>query len=302
MAKPDVHSIVILNYNDYESTSTIIDKIHGYNTIDNIVVVDNMSKDDSFDKLLKVYGQRDKLHIIRTDKNGGYAYGNHWGCMYAINKLCSAYITIANPDVYFTEEVLRKQLDFLAHHNDAGAVTSRMVCKSGIDLPVAWKTPRYRDCLLENLMILRKLVGDRTRYSDSYLKQETVQVDALPGSFFSISSEAYLAVSGFDLNTFLYYEENILAKKLRDKGYRNYLLGMDSYDHMHSVSINNSFRSVGKKLKIAYKSREYYVSEYLKVNSLALAVLRITFYVGLVDYSIVNFIRSKCKAARKARF
>ena len=41
----------IVNYNDYETTKTLIDNVKNYKCLDKIVIVDNKSTDDSLFKL-----------------------------------------------------------------------------------------------------------------------------------------------------------------------------------------------------------------------------------------------------------
>ena len=45
------NGIVIVNYNDFNSTRELIENIKSYNIFDKIVVVDNHSADDSVKKL-----------------------------------------------------------------------------------------------------------------------------------------------------------------------------------------------------------------------------------------------------------
>ena len=44
----------IVNYNDYETTKTLIDNVKNYKCLDKIVIVDNKSTDDSLSKLRNV--------------------------------------------------------------------------------------------------------------------------------------------------------------------------------------------------------------------------------------------------------
>ena len=45
--------IVILNYNDYETTSYLLEMIQNYHCLKHIAVVDNHSTDGSYEKLQK---------------------------------------------------------------------------------------------------------------------------------------------------------------------------------------------------------------------------------------------------------
>lgn len=169
-----------------------------------------------------------------------------------------------------------------------------MNCESTPNLLSTWKLPKYSDCILNNLTILRKIIGDRTIYRKNELNQTTpVKVDVLAGSFFIIRSKAFTSVKGFDDSVFLYNEENILSKKLKEKGWSNLYLNYLSYDHYHSISINKSFSSEAKKLDLAYKSRLIYCEKYLKINKIKKIFFVITYKIGKFNYLVGKFIQRK---------
>lgn len=288
-------SLIVLNYNDYITTSQFVRNMIHTDTIDKIVVVDNHSSDNSYEQLKELCCE--KVDLIRTQKNNGYAYGNNFGAFYAIKKYNPQYIIIANPDVELNDDIIEYIIHFAEKTENLGIVTCVMNCTSGIDLPVASKLPDYIDCVLEQLMLLKKIVGSSLKYDDQYLKQKVVDVDVLPGSFFLIEANTFTEVGGFDENTFLYYEENILAHKLKYKGKNNYLLTEKSYIHNHSVTINKNISSVKNRLEIAFDSRKLYCTKYLRCNKLQLWFLKLIFIIGLNDYllavKLIETIREK---------
>ncbi len=73
---------VILNFNDGETVSRLVHMIHDYDYLEKIVLVDNHSTDDSWEQLQVL--KDEKVDLIRTEKNGGYGYGNNTGIRYAI--------------------------------------------------------------------------------------------------------------------------------------------------------------------------------------------------------------------------
>ena len=77
MYKNSKIGIVILNYKDSDNTKKLCQLISEYNLIDKIVVVDNLSPDDSFERLIGL--KSDKIDDLQSDKNGGYSYGNNYG-------------------------------------------------------------------------------------------------------------------------------------------------------------------------------------------------------------------------------
>ena len=57
--------IIILNYNDYETTYDMLNRIKKFKEIDIIVVVDNMSLDNSYERLKKI--ENEKIKVISSN-------------------------------------------------------------------------------------------------------------------------------------------------------------------------------------------------------------------------------------------
>ena len=96
--------VLILNYNDAETTLSYIDHIVDYKVIHKIVVVDNCSTDDSVVLFQKHHF--DKVEVIATKENGGYGSGNNYGIKYLVENYNSDYILISNPDVIVEENTI----------------------------------------------------------------------------------------------------------------------------------------------------------------------------------------------------
>lgn len=67
--------IVIVNYNDSETTIKLLEMIKEYKILESIVVVDNNSTDNSYE-LLKKY-ENNKIKVVNSKINKGYGYGNN---------------------------------------------------------------------------------------------------------------------------------------------------------------------------------------------------------------------------------
>ena len=107
---------------------------------------------------------------------------------------------------------------------------------------------------------------------------------------FAFKTDIFNQVGGFDEHTFLYYEENILAYKLKNAGFTNYLINNCSYDHMHSVSIDKNIASVKKRFELAFKSRLWYCRECLHANTVQIMLLYIFYKIGIFNYLIYKKI------------
>ncbi|WP_207647747.1 glycosyltransferase [Clostridium estertheticum] len=270
----------------------LVNKIKKYQSINRILVVDNNSTDESYEKLSKINDV--KCEVIKTNKNGGYAYGNNYGFKYLIKKFSLDLIFIANPDVSF-ENSLIEDIKIAFIRNEKYAVLSGiMLDGSGNPNKVSfWNIPSFLedifDCIYLFRAIKRKLKVfkvDKTR--------KIMDVQVVPGSFFGIKSEVFELVGGFDENTFLFYEENILASKIMKHGYLEGILTYNSYCHLHSVSIKKSL-SVIKTHLIHLKSKFYYQSAYNKVNNINKVILFVFMGYSLIETIILAPLKSICR-------
>lgn len=256
--------LIVLNYNDAETTIKFINNVKSYKNIDHVIVVDNSSTDNSFVEL-KIY-ESDKIRVIKTDKNGGYSYGNNFGINYALKMFSPKYIIISNPDVRFDEEIINPMLQAYKKGSQVALVSPRMEYPNGKRAIVAWKLPDWKDNIIFLFNFLNKIYYRLTLYSEKELAGDESFVDVLPGSFFMADVDKLKEIGYFDEETFLYCEEIILSYRLKQAGYKCVLLNNHIYIHDHSVSINKSYNSIIKKYKLLINSIDIYNRKYLKVS------------------------------------
>lgn len=70
-----------------------------------IVVVDNASNNGSFEELQNEYEVSEKIHLIKNNKNIGFAKGNNVGYVYAKDKLNAEFIFCINNDTIIKDEM-----------------------------------------------------------------------------------------------------------------------------------------------------------------------------------------------------
>ena len=282
--------IVILNYNDAVSTSTLVDSIIGYASIGHIAVVDNCSTDESWKILKNKYDAQEKVSVISSGKNGGYSYGNNYGARYLIKEYGTDIIFIANPDVLFDEALIEAISQKYEKKEGYAVLTGVMMRPDGSVDPAPYRqlfsyTHDLGDCFLT----IRRLVYEKKRYEVDY-SVPVMDVEVVQGSFFAITAEAFEKINGLDENIFLYYEELILAKKLKAAGYKTGLLTDKTYLHNHSVSIRRSMKNI-KIWKAVLKSKYYYQKNYNNANALQMILLRICGGFSLFEKLIIEVLR-----------
>lgn len=127
---------MVLNYNDADTVMSLLNRIRGFRCFENIVVVDNASTDNSWQRLKEL--QDDKIAVIQSEKNGGYGYGNNLGVRYAIQKNEATHVVIVNPDVKFRESTISKMARLFSH-SEIGIVSPTMKDMQCSGLGRGWK-------------------------------------------------------------------------------------------------------------------------------------------------------------------
>jgi hypothetical protein len=277
--------MLIINYNDYETTEKLLNNIKEYSIIDKIVVVDNHSSDDSLNKLQKFNNK--KIDIISTPENKGYGYGINYGSKYLEQILKECYIIVSNPDVViYNEEDIKKLIN--TFDDTTGIVAPVILEHDGYNR--GWKIPTpFQDSLLNIPYIHRYLRPKMLFYKESELK-DIKEVEAVSGCFFLINSKFLKEVNYFDESIFLYYEENVISKKLQKINKKVLLNTNVEVFHNHSVTIDKNITSI-KKYKELKKSQYYFHKYYNNANIIERLLLIITNKITLCLLYIANFIK-----------
>ena len=277
----DKISMIILNYNDWATTLSLVEEVKDYECLDSVVVVDNHSSDDSWERLQALNGSG-KVHALRMEQNGGYGMGNQEGINYAAGYLEADYVIIANPDIHVTPRCIGRVKEALDRTRDAVAASARVKDPQGRELFSYWTLlPLWKDLLDTGLVTRRLFKGmlNTPAYRLPNAGDEDCRlVDAVPGSFFMLKTG--LLTPGeikevFDKRIFLYYEEKVLGQKFRKMGLKTVLATDQSYVHAHSVSIDKSFKRIVDKQRLLHRSKLYYYKEYLGPGPAGMAAARI---------------------------
>ena len=270
--------IVILNYNDYKTTSEMLENIKNMKVLDHIVVVDNNSSDNSLKELDKYKSK--KIDIVANKENKGYAYGNNVGIKYLRDNYKCDYVFISNPDIIVDENTFKVLIEDLKTKDCVAPVIKQL----GEDIK-GWKLPSMKKEI--NTITSDRLFKNESIYEDSHYSKDLNEVEVVSGCFFGIKDSALESVGDFDEGTFLYFEENILGYKLKNKNIKTYVDDRVSVIHNLSVSVDKNVKKY-KKYKILMNSLFYYEKNILKSNIIRRFVLRLFYCVMIVLLKIKN--------------
>ena len=260
-------ALVVLNYNDATRCIDVVNYGVTNQIFDYYILVDNNSNKTDLELLNSARG--DNIFLILNKENKGYGSGHNAGLRYAVEKLHVDFVFVIVSDIEYTKESILECISVLSNNSNIGAITCRIRNLDGTEGEAAWYRPTYKDFLLWCYPMLRKFRSTEKYNFDSDANYSIV--DVIRGSFIGFSALALKECDYFDENVFLYNEENIIADRMRIKGYDMAILHSHFYLHKH---INK--RSRHKKISELYKEAEsgiYYMKQYQNIKGIKLFLL-----------------------------
>lgn len=282
--KPIV-ACVILNYNDAPTTMKLLEHVKDFSVLDNIVVVDNCSTDDSWERLQSY--RSEKIRLEKSEENGGYGAGNNLGVRYSRETLNADYVLIANPDVIFEEDCVKKLVSTFNDYSDVAVVSA----KQSNSPDCAWKNCSVLQYILATSLFFEVWLKIRN-YPKSYFKNKNqVEVFAVPGSLLMVDARKMVQHGMYDEEFFLYYEEPVLGQKFHDAGLKTVLRLDTSYIHNHHVSISKTYKRWSQQHKILLKSAELFLRKYKKANKIQMFFVKFWFAYTKFEFWLYDLYR-----------
>lgn len=203
-------AIIIINWNNYKDTNECLNSLEDLSYTDFIVyLVDNASVDDSLNRLEDDYiNNKYKLKItfIKTNINGGFAYGNNVGIKKAMEDNYK-YFWLINNDTIIDKDSLSELMNALASDNKIGIVGSKILYYNTNKI---WFAGGKVNTFSGNTKHLGLNESDNKDYD------KLKQVDYVSGCSLLIKKEVIDEIGLMKEDYFLYYEETdwcIKAKK-----------------------------------------------------------------------------------------
>ena len=273
--------MVIVNYNDFKMTSRLLNNIKDYKCLKQIVVVDNNSTDDSFEKLKEFESNR--ITIIKNSSRH-FSSGLNAGAKYLIKKVGDCCICFSNSDIIIKGE---EDLKRLSSDIKQDIVVVGPTIVENKTLNRGWILPSTNMEILFNIPLLSRYFKKKfLKYDEEEYNKDITYVEVVSGCFFMVDSKFLVDNDYFDEKTFLYYEEKKKKKKVLDNNKKEVVDNNVVIIHDHSVSIDKSVKRVAKH-KILKKSQRYYCKAYQKANLIQMGLLYITDFL----YRGVLYIR-----------
>lgn len=242
-------TFVILHYLSIDDTIKCIDSIKkiGIKNKVEIVVVDNASKNNSGILLKEKYINDNSVHIIVNNENLGFTKGNNVGFKYAKETLKTDFIILCNNDTYLIQDDFFELVYGEYKQSNFAVLGPKILLPNNEINPVLMEIPSLKqlktqlkqfifDYILTLIYLdkpytfLRKMIKKaliklgikkQNKLVDSQLYNERHENIVLHGCFWIFSKEYIDKFDGLNEKTFLYREEELLAKRLIDNNLKS---------------------------------------------------------------------------------
>lgn len=292
---------VIVNYNSFRLTIKCVKNLLNIDKNINILIVDNCSKNESVIILKKEFELNNRVRIIENSINSGYARGNNIGIQTARAYLPNAkYVLIVNPDIIIeNQKIIMKLKDVLLNNLDCSIVSCNIIFNSewrGFG-DFGWRFPDLKHMIWAGTFLGKIILKDiNYQYRGVEINNRLAQVDIIPGCFFLARLDDLKMVGDFDESTFLYFEETILAKKIKNLNKKEMIV-IDEYvmhNHQEKDTILLDYKKKLNDRLCFHYSKMIYIKKYSQINmikkGICIIVNSIDKYLKKIIYGICSIL------------
>lgn len=255
--------IVIVSYHNPQMTIRYVhNELSKIATPFCLVIVNNESTEKDCDALARACGIERK-YVVCSKENIGYAKGNNLGVARLKEIGNFTHYLFSNDDIELKDgNVLDVLCSVMEQHEDVAAIGPRVVGLDGRDQnPHNDYISPYRKIGWLLLKPFRKSKEARIE-SGHHVAVNGQRTYWTSGAFMLVKANAFDRISGFDPATFLYFEEVILAERLKRIGKVFYYEPSQEVIHFEGGSTKVANR---KKSLIEIESNSYYWHTYKDV-------------------------------------
>ena len=232
---PDL-AIVIVNWNTRDLLHDCLTSVYANRGVDfQVCVVDNASTDGSAEMVEREFPQ---AHVIRSLRNGGFAYANNLGLrawsfgerdggdVPRSTPAVPRYALLLNSDTVVPPDAMAQMTAFMETHPEAGAAGPKLVRLDGtVDLACrrGFPTPQASFYKLIGLSKLFPKSPRFGRYNLTYLDPDQLtEVDSVNGAFMLVRAQAIEQAGLLDEAFFFGGEDLDWAYRIKAAGWKIY--------------------------------------------------------------------------------
>lgn len=220
MHNPQPVSIVIVNHNGGELLTRCVHA--ALEQAREVIIVDNASEDLSIAQLTHSFPDENRLHIIVTEQNPGFAAG----CNTGLGAATQPYILFLNPDCLLQENSLQRMVQVMESDSRIGMVGGYLVNPDGSEqgggrraIPTPWRAFVRAFGLYHLEKYWPRLFFD-FHLNKQPLPQTPVEVEAISGALMLVRRQAIDDIGPWDEQYFLHCEDLDWCLRFQQKNWK----------------------------------------------------------------------------------
>lgn len=254
-------SICIVNWNTRDPLIQCLTSVaQGTEGVDyEIMIIDNASTDGS---VLAVQEGFPQVKLTVNSSNLGFAKAANQ----AIIESKGRYVLLLNPDTRPLDNAIGKMIEFMEEHPEAGAMGPRLVLPDGRPQPYSFGCDPTLGYLLRrglNLLLHKGCLHD-------WGTEEIREADWVSGASLILRRRALEETGLLDENFFLYFEDNDLCLRLRQKGWKVYFNPLTEVVHLGGESV---VKNEPARAEYYHSLLYFYSKHYGKLKTAILIIL-----------------------------
>lgn len=299
--------VIVLNWNSHLETINCLNSLLLLNTEIKVIICDNYSEIDSYKYILNYLKNlsnvmfvnlneneidsyvinKEKIILIRNNKNYGYAGGNNRGLTLAKNQLDMEYVWILNNDTVLDSESLNEMIKKFKNDNLIG------ICGSKLIDYYDKKTVQSIGGKINTWTCTTRSLGRNLVKSDHINELEIEnKIDFVVGASILINKECLVKVGLLCEEYFLYYEEIDICNRAKAAGFKIGVASKSYVYHMEGGSTTKEISDLTDYLMVRNRviiSKKFYKDKVFFVKLSLLFVILNRFRRGYFKRAIKYF-------------
>ncbi len=228
-------SVIIVNYKAAQlvvaNMPALLEEIAPFQSAE-VIIVDNASPGEDRVQLSALAAAHRQVQLVRSEKNGGFAYGNNRGLEVASGSDLTFFL---NPDARPRPGALRRLTETLLARERAGVVGPLLVNEAGEHRASAFARFEPLQEYAAAGGIAAGLLRARPRV-ERLAPGEIRETSWIPGAAMLVTQAALEVVGGMDEAYFLYFEETDWLEAIGAAGFTVLADGGAVVEHIEGVS------------------------------------------------------------------
>lgn len=183
--------------------------------VDEVILVNHENPPDHVERIIALAADNDRLKVIHTNSNLGFAKG----CNLGVRSARSKYLLFLNPDALLQKGAVAHLLQSAQTAREPAIIGARLIGDNGEEQRGGRRGELTFTSAIVGFLGLAKALGIRDIHRESEpLPDGPVAMPAVSGAAMMMSQRGFDQVSGFDERYFLHVEDLDICRRVRELG------------------------------------------------------------------------------------